>query len=914
MIKKYFFTVNLLIRSDTNIKKSINSIIGNEKFFRENIQLILIDGVGSELSTEICTEYSNTYPDNVFFVDAVGEKPADSYNHAAPLSSGTYIVYTDNYGIYSRNSFPHIYNMIRSGRVPIFCIKPMISAPFSPDKPYTDDPGNGTIHIQDIPDKFILMLGCYFFNSRLIRKISFDNQLRFNYDTKFMLEALMKSAGYYFSDKFTYTVSRPTERDPYRYEQQYNSAFYTRSVKEFIIPMLKAYAGSAFVMSVMMYLIEVKFALNSDDYYKKVLVGSRVKEFLESCSAAFGFIDDTVITNPKLCRMSGLDEEVTFRFLRMKYNNPQLYPETDLVPPGKTEVHKYIMSENSVAAIPLSGEFASHIGHVLITRSKNITAEIMAVNFDSSGVYIDARLNGCSCLNEKEYSVYTVINGVKAKVIPSGVYTMRKFFGKSFLQRYAFRFYIPVSGGKKIDTACLYFRYKKLAFRLKLSFGSPYAKLSDEIKNSYATFGDRILTYDRKSKTLVIRRTTESLLTVSESRFLNDAARNSGLRTQFEYRRIRSHAKSARRKNEGRKIIMFYDNAGINYNGNLLFRYFSKNKNNDFEPYICVRRDSPEYNFLHDMGYDNILETESLRAKVMTLAADILFASDCDPYDTIGFNDNDKLYLRDMMTAMTISVKNYFMTYDSAQYNNRLRDNTQMVFCSSQREKENLLQPLYDYDESMIKVTGSAMLDAVSNKREKLILIAPGRRRLFSIYENSGYYKFAESAFFKAYHNILSNKELLNACKAKGWKIAVMMPPAIEKYAGLLPSDSSVKLYSYSEQTEAALLGKAAVLITDYNELQFRFAYMGKSVIYFYPPGLPINSEHKGENITRSGFGEVFFEEEPLCRFLTEGMDNAFKYTEKFRQRRNTFFAMQDRSNCKRIFEATMKLLRTIQE
>ena len=912
MIKKYFFSVNLLIRSDTNIKKSINSIIGNEKFFKENIQLILIDAVGSELSTEICTEYSNLYPDNVYFVDAVGEKSADSYNHAAPLSSGTYIVYTDNYGTYSKNTFHHIYNMIKSGRVPVFCIKPMVSSPLLPDRPYTGDPGNGTIHIQDIPDKFILMLGCYFFNSRVIKKISFDNKLRFNYDTKFMLEALMRSAGYYYSDKFTYTVSHPTERDPYRYEQQYNSAFYTRSVKEFIIPMLKAYAGSAFIMSVMMYLIEVKFALNSDDYYKKVLVGSRVKEFLDSCSAAFKFIDDTVITNPKLCRMSGLDEEVTFRFLRMKYNNPKLRPETDLVPPGKTEIHKYIMSENSVAAIPLSGEFTAHVNNVLITRSKNITAEIMAVNFDRRGIYIDARLNGCSCLNKDEYSVYSVINGVKAKVIPSEVYTMRKFFGKSFLHRYAFRFFIPVSSGKKIDTACLYLRYKKLAFRLKLCFGSPYAKLSDEIKSSYASFGDRILTYDRKSKTLVIRRTTESLLALSESRFLNEAAKNSGLRVQFEYRRIRRLARYTRRKNENKKIIMFYDNAGINYNGNLLFRYFSKNKSKDFEPYICVRRDSPEYNFLHDAAYDNILETGTLRAKVMTLAADILFASDCDPYDSIGFNDDDKLYLRDMMTAMTISVKNYFMTYDSAQYNNRLRDNTQMVFCSSEREKENLLQPLYDYNESMIKVTGSAMLDAVSNKREKLILIAPGRRRLFSIYENSGYYKFSESAFFKAYYNILSNKELLSSCKVNNWKIAVMMPPAIEKYMGLLPSDSSVKLYSYSEQTEAALLGKAAVLITDYNELQFRFAYMGKSVIYFYPPGLPINSEHKGENITRYGFGEVFFEVEPLCRFLSDGMDNAFTHTEKFHQRCSAFFSKQDRCNCKRIYEATMKLLKSL--
>ena len=42
MPKKCFFTINLLIRSDSHIKKAVDSVIGDVKFFIENVQLILL--------------------------------------------------------------------------------------------------------------------------------------------------------------------------------------------------------------------------------------------------------------------------------------------------------------------------------------------------------------------------------------------------------------------------------------------------------------------------------------------------------------------------------------------------------------------------------------------------------------------------------------------------------------------------------------------------------------------------------------------------------------------------------------------------------------------------------------------------------------------------------------------------------
>ena len=909
MPKKCFFTVNLLIKSDSNIKSAVDSVICDEKFFIENIQLILIDSVGTELSTQICAEYTEKYPENIYFVDAVGQNTAKSYNYAASLAFGTYVSYIDNYGKYSENVFRSAVNILKSAKIPVLCCMPMYSTPGEPDRRYTDDTENGIISIHDTPDRFILMLGCYFFKNTVVQNITFDKKLLFNYDTKFITDVLMKTSSYVFTDSFSYTLSSPTVRDPMRYEPKYSPEFYSENIKEFIIPMLKSYPGSSFIMSVMMYLIYVKLALNADDNYSGIPAAGKVSEFLDSCANALKYIDDTIILNKAFCRRCGLDDELPFRLLRMKYKNVMLRPAIDLVMPKAKETHKYYAAPNRIEEVELSGEFAAHIKNVLIMRSREITAVISAINHDSEGVYIDAYLHSCSCLDENDYSIYVSINDKRTPVIKSEVYSLKKFFSRSFLKRSTFRFFIPLGSGKQMNTAALYFRYGRLAFRMNISFSGLYSKLSDEIENSYAVINKRILSYDKKSKSLVLRRATESYIAVSERRFLSEIGKKRGMSKRLTYKRIRSLARSVIQEKQNKKILIFYDDRGINFNGNLLFRYFYKNRNNDFEPYICVEHDSPQKNFLIDAGYGNILDIGSQKQKATVLAADYLYAVDCDPYEYLSFNHDDMIYLRDMINAKTISVKNFFLTYQSAHYDNRLRDNTHIVFCTSKTEKQNLLAPVYDYDESMIHITGSPLLGAATDKSGKLILIAPEERRRFSVYENSNYYKFSESIFFNEYNDLISDIGLLSECKKNGWKIALLLPPLLSKYYKMFNSDDIVHICPYTEHDEYSLLSEAAVLITDHSELQFRFAYLGKSVVYYFPPGLPADTERIGEKLSENGFGDMISGKADLIEYLKNGMSDGFRLTEKYSRRRKEFFGVFDGKNSKRIFDESIKLI-----
>lgn len=904
MSKKYFFSINLLIKSDTNLEKSISTIISNQKFFSENIQLILIDSIGTELSLKICSEYSKRFSNNIFFVDCVNKTTAECYNDARMLCTGRYITYTDNYGEYSANIFPMLFQTIRNSKIPIICVEPFISVPGGETTPYVTGIKKGIVKLKDNPDKFILMLGCYFFNRSVISDTVFDTKLKFHTEEKFITEILLKTYSYVFFDKFSYTTSSASEREFFRYSPQYSKAFYIPAVNDFIIPMLKSYVGSALVESIMMYLIDVKFALNSDDKYKNVILGSYVTEFFNVCAHAMQYIDDAIILNKNLCTLSGLDREVAFRFLRLKYKDCQLKPTIDIALPNEHITKTYYDINNHSFSTELSGEFAASVNDAIVAYSKDINVKITAINYDSDGLYFDAVLQNCSYLDDKDFTVYTTVNQKRFDTIKSEAYTLIKLFGTSFLRKYSFRFFIPVSKGKQIDVISLNFKTGKLSFRMNITFESVHSRLSTQLKNSYWHFLDKVLTYDKKTKSLVVRKATDSFLGFCENKFIAEAGKYLSVTELFHYRQLRASCRRMRYDKTDHKYIMFYDDMGINYNGNLLFRYFSKFKRNEkIDVFFSAKRDSEEEAFLNDAMYENVLESGSRKAKITALSSDIIIATDCDVYEALGFSETDKLYLRDLFDAKILSVKNFFMNYASAQFDNRLRDNTQLVFCASEKEKKYILKSVYDYDESMIKVTGYPMLDALNNEKEKLILVAPGDRRTFCIYENSEYYRFSESRFFKVYNRILTDIKLLEQFKKHGYKIAVLMPPAIEKYSKLFHNDDIVKVYPYTEQNETALLSKSSLLLTDYSELQYRFAYLNKPVVYYFPNELPIQYEYKNERLSRNGFGEIIFEHDKLIDYLCKGLKNDFAQPPKYEQRCNSFFKYRDTDNCGRIFD-----------
>ena len=910
MPRSFFYSINLLIKSDSHLNKAISSVIADEDYFLEHVQLILIDSVCSEQSIAICTEFNKKYPKNIYFVDAAGRSEAAAYNDAKTLNFGHYIAYIDNYGEYSPKTLSTLQSRtLKSLKIPLLCIEPVVSLAGEKDKAYTKDIPKGIVELKETPDRFILMPGCWFFNKKIADMLVFDENVPFQADVKFIAEALLQTYSYIFTNDFRYTTTLPSDHDLFRYVPQYSRFFYTSCISSLVIPMLINYPASALVQSMMMYLICSRFALNADEKYKHVIIGSFVDEFLDKVSEALRYIDNSIILNRNICRMCGLDDEMPFRLLRLKYKQPELKPTVDLVLPKDQVEKSYYNSRMRLEKTVLSGELAAHYELALIGTSRDISANITAVNYDADGLYIDAVLCGCSFLDDSSYRIFVNINGDRYPVISSGVYTLKKCFDIPFLKRYSFRFFVPVSSGKKIDTVFLAMKYQNLSFRIGMTFDGVFSRLSTDIKNSYWSFLDRVMTYDRKSQSIVIRRATNNLLRMCESKFLAEAGAKVSFSEAMYYKQLRKSIRSTVEEKAGSKFLLFYDELGLNSNGNILFRYFSKHiKNDKAEIYYAARRDTEEFDYLLSEEYSGVLELDTKRAKIISASADFIFATDCDVYESLMFSSTDIMFLKDLINAKIISVKDFFITYATAQFDNRLRDNTQFFFCASEREREHITRSIYDYDESMTRITGDPIFDTLANEPEKLILIAPGDRRQFCIYDNSDFYRFSESRFFKLYNDILTDIRLHEAMKENGYRIAVLMPFSIEKYLRLFHSDDLVQLYECSDSNEAELVKKAAVLITDYCELQFRFAYLDKPVVYYYPQGLPVQQEYKNEGLARSSFGKLFFDHTSLTDHLITEMKNNFPQPESYSKQNNEFFRYHDKNNCLRILRTTKKL------
>ena len=902
MPKQYFFSINLLIKDKSNIDNTISSIISDEKFFLENVQLILIDSVCSEESIQNCSQYIEQFPENIIFVDTSGKKSPASYNDAYSLCSGKYISFIDNHSLYSPKALPVLMEILSGNDIDIDIAA---ISPFSSDVPYINSIPAGMVSLKDTPDKFILMLGCYFFEKNMINNLIFDTKLRFHSEDKFIIQALLQTYSFLFTENCSYTSFLPDEHSFIRFSPQYSKSFYTSAMNDFIIPMLEENKNSAFVKSAMLYLINIKFALNRNDRYKYILNSDHAKDFFSAVKKALAYIDDGIILNKYLCQAANLDNEFPFSLIRIKYDNKNLLPDVDIVLFRDAVEKIYISNYNSPVLHKLNGEFVLSVNNAFISSSKDIFLEIHAINFDGHSLCIDAILQNCSYIDD--FSIYTLINQNKSDVRMSQIYTTETFFDVPFFRKHSLQFNIPVSDGKQIDNACIIMKYQNLTFRLDMKFEGVFARLSTQIQSSFWCFGDKVLTYDEKTKSIIIRRATESLMTFYEGKFFAECSKHLSLSESFRYRQIRKNVRHLLKEKNTFKYLVFYDNFGINSNGNLLFRYFFKaRKNHRFIPFFITQKNSPEYNFLINSKYENIIEANSKRAISVILSADIIFSTDCNVYRSLGFSTNDMLFLRDMFNAQIYSVKNFFVTGNSPQFDNRVKDNISQYFCASLFEKNNLLENTYGYSSDMIKTTGYPILDPTFDKKEKLILISPGNRKQFLTYANSDNTKFFESKFFKIYNSLLTNESLLSSLSEHQFKIAVLMPPSIEKYMYAFFSDENISFYSYTEKNIALLIGKAAVIITDYSELLYKMAYLNKPIIYYIPKNLPVQSEYKISNISENSLGIVISEHDKLIEYLTENIPQNFPQPEIYQKRCENFFSHHDTKNCRRIFEAVV--------
>lgn len=350
------------------------------------------------------------------------------------------------------------------------------------------------------------------------------------------------------------------------------------------------------------------------------------------------------------------------------------------------------------------------------------------------------------------------------------------------------------------------------------------------------------------------------------------------------------------------------DSAGDN--GEALFEYLKKHKVKGVKPYFVLSKSSKDYKRLRKIG--PVLEPGSLKFKLLYVLSsrnisghfeyNILMPLGCGAY------------LKDIIKTKNVFLQHGITKDDLSACYNRFVDDFDMFVTSSQDEYNSIIEnPAYGCGPKITKLVGLPRFDKLTNEAEKTIFILPTWRRscLKDITGNELIDNFEESSYYKFYSAFLSDERLISAAKKNGYKLCFYQHHLMRMANDLfeLPNDTFVDgtQYSYND-----VFRKGAVLFTDYSSTQFDFAYLKKPIVYCHFDREEFFSSHTYKqgyfSYEENGFGEVTYDVDGAVNALVDYMENDCQAKDVYKKRADSFFAFNDKNNCKRVVDEIIKL------
>ena len=350
------------------------------------------------------------------------------------------------------------------------------------------------------------------------------------------------------------------------------------------------------------------------------------------------------------------------------------------------------------------------------------------------------------------------------------------------------------------------------------------------------------------------------------------------------------------------------DSAGDN--GEVFFKYLKKNKVKGVKPCFVINKDSADCKRLKKIG--TVLHPKTVKYKLYYTFATKNISSQLE------FDVMNPLFCRPYLKDI-IDVKNVFLQHgiikdDLSMCYNRLADDMHIFVTSAYGEYNSIAyNDEYLCGERITALTGLPRFDNLVNEAQKLIFFLPTWRKSALANMQTGELAngFTDSSYFKFYNALLKNERLISAAKKNGYRLCFYphhLMKESNKYFGELDEVFvSSEGYTYND-----VFKKGALLFTDYSSTQFDFAYLKKPVVYCHFDKDEFFSSHSYKagyfEYERDGFGEVTYDLDGAVDTLISYMENGCVMKEIYKARHDTFFAYDDRSNCKRVLDKILSL------
>lgn len=747
-----------------------------------------------------------------------------------------------------------------------------------------DDISTRDVSIIDNYNERNVCLDGYIIKCSILDNIRFEKDLGIETFDDFIIKVLCKNVFYtkIINQHCYCNFLSTTNRDCL---EVFNKNWYIASLEKFLLPLLKKYNNS-FVKYYVLSIISNKLFNNMDTRNKNVLNESEINCFFEILKKCLDSIDDEIIFKYKEKNVPAFFSKVFFEIKYDLMNKKNLLNSN-----GDIEINSFVIDKIS-----------KHYCEILaIDNYKdiiNIEVEFDGLHFINNGAEVLPILDGCQLNLKRNY-----------------VYSKTLFFNRCLVEKYSFSIQISKKNIENNSSLQFKFKYKNNFFPFRIMF-SPYrtqARLCNDFTRSYWQYekgriickGTNFLLFKNVSNLFIFKR---ELLLIKE--FWN---KSNNKKDFFKVIFLRILYWISKSYYSNKNIWITFDKlykAGDN--GEYFYQYCLNNKDN-VDCYYIINKNA--YDYLRLKTKKNILTLGSLKQLLLVLHCKCLFSTHARAQNYIGFTIDKEKYFRDLMNYDVFGLQHGLTMQDMPHLQNRLYDNMKLYFCASEFEIKNIEKPEYDYiGRDCIRRAGNPRFDGLKDKSKKQILIIPTWRqynsnpKVISGMTRPYYNNFKNSEYYKLYNNLISDSKLIECAKKNNYKIVFLIHPILtENISDYIKADNCVEIFAVTgEQSYEKLLTESSLMVTDYSGVQFDFAYMKKTIVYYHPDSLPPHYGSSCFDYERNGFGVIIKEHHELVEKLCNYMDNNCKNDSKYVNRCKKFFIYNDYNNCKRIYEQAL--------
>lgn len=374
------------------------------------------------------------------------------------------------------------------------------------------------------------------------------------------------------------------------------------------------------------------------------------------------------------------------------------------------------------------------------------------------------------------------------------------------------------------------------------------------------------------------------------------------------------------KKKQTKPIWLFMDRVNrADDNAEVLFEYVQKDKN--IESYFIIDECSNDYTRLKKIG--KVIALNSPEHLKLTVLADYILTSQANGLVENPFQESSEYY-RDLYHRPKMIFLQHGVTKDDQHTTfNRYNTNLAGFITSTKAEYQSILDGKYYYTKEEVWLTGMPRFDRLYHNEKKIVLIMPSwRKGLMSQKWDEGTKSmmwkkednFEQSEFVKRYQSLLTNLELICACKKYGYQIAFMPHALLEPYIDSFLLENTDCLYWDKTKSYRDAFAEGNLLVTDYSSVAFDFAYLKKPVIYYQFDKESFFGQHTYQKgyfeYENDGFGPVVQEEKELVEQIIRAMEGRCMLQDQYRKRIENTFVYGEISSCEQLYKILLEKTR----